>query len=69
MAEWRRLCFSSLSIWWLACGANQGRGLACWSEPRLIRMDRKVCFVLVPYVFDLPPTVKGGFMVNPVFLF
>ena len=25
-AEWRRLCFSSLSVWWLACGANQGVG-------------------------------------------
>ena len=51
MAEWRRLCFSSVSVWWLACGANQGGGgggVAGWPKPRLIHMDRNVCFVLVP---------------------
>ena len=40
------MCFSSLSIWWLPCGANEGI-LAGWPEARLIRMDQDVCFVLV----------------------
>ena len=31
-------------------------GLAGWPVPRLIRMDRNVCFVLCLNVFDLPPS-------------
>ena len=56
MAEWRRLCFSSVSVWWLVCGANHGGGVAGWPKPHLIRMDRNVCFVLCLNVFDLPPS-------------
>ena len=35
MAKWRRLCSSSVSVWWLKCGSNHG-DLAGWPKPRLI---------------------------------
>ena len=52
--QWRCLCFSSLSLWWLPCGANKGFKLA---GPNLASYPWTGMYVwcLCVYVFDLQP--------------